>query len=52
MTELCKTYFPKELREAQQALRNPGPRDLGDGEAGDEEEEEAEEEEMDLDRDR
>lgn len=52
MTELCKTYFPKELKQAQQSLRNPmlpqpstnrdGRRDIG--QQGEEEDEEGEEE--------
>jgi len=53
MTELCTTYFPKELKAAQEALKNPGSQahDMNvtagnkaenDGEEKEEEEEEEE----------
>ena len=53
MTQLCKEFFPKELKAAQDALKNPFSKVLsndslatdGDAEDGEEEEEEEEEEE-------
>lgn len=55
MVELCKTYFPKELKQAQQDVRNPvsrqpsankdGSHSLGQEDEDDEDDEEEEEEE-------